>query len=522
MSNPRTIIVAVIPANVDVATQEILTLAEEYDPEGTRTVGVLTKPDLVDKGAETPVLNLLSGKSHPLKLGWYIVRNLGQRELQQQAKTRNSVEEAFFLSSAPWNSVGKARVGADALKSRLGELLNEHVRRTFPTVRAEIHKLLKAATAELESLGPQRESTEQQRHHLTDVSFQFQDIVRLALSGQYSAHDCFSTHPDLKFATALADRCDVLWSDISAFGHTYDLSNLSGGGWNSIPAAKAQNNRSFTRHSVLPDLDEIFDCQFTCNIKSEKATSDWLSDEVKACRGFELGTFDMGLLSKAMRKQAERWHQISFGFISDVIHMAHTFIAKVLELTCPNVRIRKGILASLKVGVVDRYRKAYEQVKHLLEVELKGTPFTVNHYFNENLEKARQQRLRKTLEPQARQVYLHKGAPTTEAAIRLSDLANTTAMSNVEHMARELGDRLDAYYKVASKRFVDYVCLQCADHPFVVSPDSPLKLFSHSWVLGLTTEQLEEIAGEFAQAKKRRVALQKKTKELKAGAKIVA
>ena len=94
-------------------------------------------------------------------------------------------------------------------------------------------------------------------------------------------------------------------------------------------------------------------------------------------------------------------------------------------------------------------------------------------------------------------------------------------MGNVEHQVRELGDKLDGYYKVASKRFADNVCLQGADRHFVVSPTSPLKLFSHSWVLNLTTEQLEEIAGENSQAKKRRVELEKKIKELEAGAKIV-
>ena len=46
---------AVVPANVDVATQEIIQMAEDADPKGQRTLGVLTKPDLVDKGAEDKV-----------------------------------------------------------------------------------------------------------------------------------------------------------------------------------------------------------------------------------------------------------------------------------------------------------------------------------------------------------------------------------------------------------------------------------------------------------------------------------
>jgi len=52
---PLTDVRAVVPANVDIATQEIIQMAEDADPNGQRTLGVLTKPDLVDKGAEDKV-----------------------------------------------------------------------------------------------------------------------------------------------------------------------------------------------------------------------------------------------------------------------------------------------------------------------------------------------------------------------------------------------------------------------------------------------------------------------------------
>ena len=61
MNNPRSVILAVIPANVDIATQEILKMAKKCDPNGERTLGVLTKPDLVDRGAENPVVRLVQG-----------------------------------------------------------------------------------------------------------------------------------------------------------------------------------------------------------------------------------------------------------------------------------------------------------------------------------------------------------------------------------------------------------------------------------------------------------------------------
>ena len=87
MKNPRSVILAVISANVDIATQEILKMAEKCDEEGQRTLGVLTKPDLVDKGAEKGVVSLMEGKYLPRifadKLP--IVLTSNRQELQTQA-----------------------------------------------------------------------------------------------------------------------------------------------------------------------------------------------------------------------------------------------------------------------------------------------------------------------------------------------------------------------------------------------------------------------------------------------------
>ncbi|PVH92496.1 hypothetical protein DM02DRAFT_699546 [Periconia macrospinosa] len=66
---------SVIPANVDIATQEILNTAKDVDPQGQRTLGVLTKTDLVDSGAEKDVLDLMHGKKHKLRLGYCMARN---------------------------------------------------------------------------------------------------------------------------------------------------------------------------------------------------------------------------------------------------------------------------------------------------------------------------------------------------------------------------------------------------------------------------------------------------------------
>jgi hypothetical protein len=134
MDNPRSIMLVVVPANVDIATQEILTMAEDADPDGHRTLGVLTKPDLVDSGAEGPVIDLLKGKKHKLALGWCIVRNLGQKQLQSGFSGRGDMEMEFFRDVAPWNTLDRDRVGIGALRIRLQEVLASNIRREFSKV----------------------------------------------------------------------------------------------------------------------------------------------------------------------------------------------------------------------------------------------------------------------------------------------------------------------------------------------------------------------------------------------------
>lgn len=83
MSQPRTIILAVIPANQDIATIDILERAAIVDPMGARTIGVLTKPDLIGPGSEDEVVQVLRNVRKPLALGYIMVKNPSQKEVSR-------------------------------------------------------------------------------------------------------------------------------------------------------------------------------------------------------------------------------------------------------------------------------------------------------------------------------------------------------------------------------------------------------------------------------------------------------
>lgn len=108
-------------------------MTRELDPDSMRTLRILTKPDLVDKGAEEAIIQLVEGKNESPDLGWVVVRNLGQKDLQDASKDRDT-EEEIFRKTAPSNRLSNDNYGIVALAKRLQSLLTCNVRRVFPNV----------------------------------------------------------------------------------------------------------------------------------------------------------------------------------------------------------------------------------------------------------------------------------------------------------------------------------------------------------------------------------------------------
>lgn len=141
---------------------------------------------------------------------------------------------------------------------------------------------------------------------------------------------------------------------------------------------------------LLPDADGLEDLEYveeTIRSDTRKDVAEWLTSVYKTSRGFELGTFDSSLLAMTMKTQSANWESVALGYVTDVISMAHAFISDLLKLICPDQRVREGLMSVLMDELFLRYKEAIKHVHFLLFVERVGTPATLNHYFNDNLEK---------------------------------------------------------------------------------------------------------------------------------------
>ncbi|GAA5843681.1 hypothetical protein JCM9279_000101 [Rhodotorula babjevae] len=152
IQKPNSIILAVTAANTDLANSDGLQLARAVDPEGLRTIGVLTKVDLMDTG--TDVVDILAGRIIPLRLGYVPVVNRGQRDIDNKRPIAAALEhEREFFENHPSYRSKASYCGTPYLTRRLNTILMHHIKATLPDIKAKISANLAKYEAELASLG---------------------------------------------------------------------------------------------------------------------------------------------------------------------------------------------------------------------------------------------------------------------------------------------------------------------------------------------------------------------------------
>ena len=160
ITQPHSLIIAVTPANTDLANSDALKLARQVDPDGRRTLGVLTKVDLMDKG--TDAMAVLTGQVYPLVHGFVGVVCRSQHDINTNKSIAAAVksEKQFFGSHPLYRPIAQ-RLGTTYLASRLSSLLMSHIKACLPDMRQRIAATIAETQAELESYGSPLSSIDQ-------------------------------------------------------------------------------------------------------------------------------------------------------------------------------------------------------------------------------------------------------------------------------------------------------------------------------------------------------------------------
>ncbi|CRG83177.1 hypothetical protein PISL3812_00526 [Talaromyces islandicus] len=492
LENPRTIILAVVPASSDIDTQRIIQRARHYDKAGHRTVGIITKPDLINAGTESRVARLANNSdATKLRLGFFLVKNPSPAELETclTLSDRKTAELAFFSAGA-WKKqkIDRSRIGIDNLRQFLQELLDSHIERELPTVREDIRRLLSETNHELVDLGMERSSSTQIRVYLTRIASDFHNLVKAGVDGAYAGRDAAFFHI----------KNDEMYVRLRAAVHKENEE-----------FAAYMRQRSEKRKIVSEEQLETIEAEEGQLLLTDDGMMSWVRKIYHETRGRELpGNHNYSLLTELFHAQSERWGSISRRHVDTVVSLVSRFIDSALAFVVKDPDVRKNLMEGIKLTLQIHTNEAYEELEKLLLDEARH-PITYNHYYTDNIQKARLDRSKNELKTSMNDA-IHKDwndkfhVSNSEVEIKklLTSLQDRIIVDMTERACMEARTDLAAYYKVAMKLFVDNVCRQVIERHILSKLAS---VFDPTTISAYTDEDMVRLAAESRQIRDRRV-----------------
>lgn len=408
----------VVPATQDVATVEALEWASRQDPDGQRTIGVITKPDLVDEGAEREVAAVLSNKRKPLKLGYVMVKNRSQREVEecisvQQARAN---EDDFFASHSVFSTMDRSLFGVEHLVKKLTSVLVSRVYDALPLMREEVNVLLERARKELDELGKGAGETPGEANMtLMRIVFEYNSLLTESSAGRYVDKRLWP--PALRLCTRVRDLYD-------AFKVTVE-----------------DKRPPFEGDSKF--IDEV-----------EK--------DIRNSRGRELpGFLNPRIFESRVARYVEDWRGASNKLIADVRRLVSEVANDILTSLAPEF---PGLRSKMHDIIADVLRKLETQtrteISAVFEREV-GQPFTMNEQFESAVNAKRLERF-----DAAVILALSRAGRDNRGNVRensVSDMLRAWYQSYYCSMssqrlraeAEDMATMLGCYWDVSAKRFID-------------------------------------------------------------------
>jgi hypothetical protein len=367
MKKERSIILAVVSAKNDFANQIITNYGRDIDPEGLRTLGIITKPDTLHAGSdsEASFVEIAKNKDVNFKLGWHVVKNRDYDTRNCSANERDEMERQFF-SQGIWASLPSTHVSIFSLKPRLSSLLKDQILAELPSLMEDVTAGVKECKDILNRLGESRATLQEQRFHLLRVSQEFASLVKSAIDGVYLDGFFGNAMDDMGYSKRLRaviqNTCQDFAETMRLTGHAKQIEN---------------------------DLSEyeITSSEYPVQISRSKYV-----DEViilmKRSRGCELlGTYNPLIIGDLFYAQSKKWGKLTDCYTDIMLDAARTTLDAILEHTADEAT-GGGLIRYILNPAMDALKKDLEgMVASILEPHQQGHPITYNHYFTDNVQK---------------------------------------------------------------------------------------------------------------------------------------
>ncbi|KDO24840.1 hypothetical protein SPRG_09673 [Saprolegnia parasitica CBS 223.65] len=466
----RTIILAVVPANVDMHNTEILQAAEAADPDGTRTISIITKPDLIDDGAEQSVKELLLNTTKKRRLGYHMVKCRGQRALSSGvtiAKGRED-EAAFFKTHPVWRTVDPGLVGTEKLAAKLSALLVEAIASAMPAVFTEIDAQMKACAVGLRAMGDAMTTPSARRaHYMRHVGLVTNRLAG-ATNGDYDDGAFFDTTSaassvdnrlrahlcvfDTKFqqeieALSVVTTVNVDRSkEMPAVGDYVEVDAKNQNKW-IVERVISVNGRSIMSAVSSPGAYTNYWRFIPTQDISE------LKQLLRENRGNELPLFvSSAMFGNIVRERfVTKWRAPMMTLFRAYETLLEGVAARVVSSTQANPRVQAHLLRVVKDVLSDLSETAELELEKVLATE--SRPYTLNGDLYESLQERRLQALQDGLSA------LSAGDETANVSVGAVQALMRAhgGTCNEDAQALDLHMAIAAYVDVAKTRFTDAI-----------------------------------------------------------------
>ena len=435
MENRRSIILAVVSAKNDYANQIVLKLARQVDPQGIRTLGVITKPDTLSIGSESEesFFSLAQNQDIDFRLGWHVLRNRSY-ETREDSKDARDKAERQFLDQGVWKNLPRDNVGIFALREKLSTILFNQIRVELPKLIDDLEEKLYDSRGLLARLGPNRIAFDQQRLFLLQIGQNFQAIAKDAVDGSYG-HAFFG---ETRSENGSVKRLRAV------------VQNLN------MDFAKSLRLRGHYRQIVEDGVE------MSKTVKDVKTVSrgvfiDEIKELLHMSRGRELpGMFNPLIVGELFHEQSKPWEEIARQHLRDIWQATKGFL-DLLVLHLADEQTSEALLAQIIDPLMDQKLKDMNgKLDEILDPYRNGHPITYNHYFTETIQKVKHNRREAEVEAKLRR-FLDRSLDLTGRDdklkdVRMSEVVSMLTSKTEEDMDRyacsEILDCMEAFYKV--------------------------------------------------------------------------
>ncbi|RFU29423.1 hypothetical protein B7463_g6944, partial [Scytalidium lignicola] len=523
ISQPRTICLAVISATNDHANQPILTKVRKHDPNGDRTLGIITKPDRLPagSGSEKAFISLAQNEDVFFKLGWHVLKNRSFEEGNSSLMERNMAEKTFFRTSN-FKTLQPDSVGIDALRARLSMLLFDHVKRELPKLRQDLENALAETKHELSIMGSRRSTAAECKAYLSQLSLDIYEISKAAAEGNYegeyfqasTAHEGFKDAPPISISRirAVVQKLNTEFSkDFREVAHKYHIIEDS-----MKPFDSKSDGFSNDSTALGPQIQ----------ITKDDALK-WVARVMERSRGRELiGNYNPLIVGELFWEQSSRWQELASKHIEVVSSKCCQFWEALLCEKCPKDVKSRLWDSKISDALKARSDNANEELTKIME-DAMTYPTNYNHYYTDIISRSRKERQEDEVAgalDQASETTPTSGMdPSSPVTItvkkeQVMKLWRDHHEQNMENFScEEALDCVLAIYKVLMKIFIANIPTQVVERHLLRGFQ---KIFSPVIVNAMSDKEVEAIASEPLLAKRQREFLEDRVRKLEDGHKI--